>query len=189
MTRHAVLAGFVVASIAVSAPAVEKYCLIKETDRAKKETYRVVTAEECEKLEKELDREEKSFSRALMNAQRRFDDLESYERKTFPRSACAPRKLAVVSTYTDQSKANERLRDYQTRIKEAQDKEKKEQGKKKNKGVSKSEPERKKAREDEQQQMFDDVRRIFEEELQKLMAGAPAAVQPDAAGEAPPAKH
>ena len=98
--------------------------LAKVFDHKKDMSFRLLTSADYKTLQSEIAEENRAFRKALVLAEKAWKDDEGTKKKTFPKSAIAPRKVTLVSTFTDRKKAESKLDQYQSQIRQKEEKDK-----------------------------------------------------------------
>ncbi len=124
------LAVFILFILTVSASALEKYVIVRQSDFAGEETYSVMTDAEFKELDRELRKEGFMATKAKMMAARAWEEDESNEGVRYPSSAVKRRKAKVVGrTYRSEMEADDKLMEIEERLmeKEAEDEKREEE--------------------------------------------------------------
>jgi hypothetical protein len=141
-----------------------KLHLVKITNRAGEEEYKLISSEELKSLQNELVLEAKCFEKAMNLTEKEWKKDEDTAKKPFPASAINKRKVEELGFFTDEKKAEEKLARYQ----KSSDEKKKEKEDKKRPGND--ERSKKLAeREAERLQLEEKARQLFESKLAELM--------------------
>ena len=146
----------------------EKIVLVKETDRSKVESYRLMSSAEFKAAQKAIRNEKRLHMKAMTASTKEWKSDESNARRSFPTSAIAVRTIRAITTYTDSQKANDKLSYYSEKDARAAEKADK---RKKDKGGKREKSDRAKERAAERKAMAREARQIYENALSELMQG------------------
>ncbi|MBA4387160.1 MAG: hypothetical protein C0404_04205 [Verrucomicrobia bacterium] len=91
----------------------QKIILVKIAERDKKVSYKLVSPDELKALQEDMKLEASLFSKAMSMAEQEWKKDEDYGKKPFPRGAINQREFTKVGEFTDQNKADDRLKDYE----------------------------------------------------------------------------
>ena len=171
----------------------EKFVLAQVTDRAEVSTYELMGYAAYQDLVKQLALEGKLHMKALMAAEKAWKADET-NKKTFPKSAIAVRKVKIVKEFTDSGKASDELAKLEAKEsdKAAADKERQaaREKDKQSKGLSNKEQIAKDQKKDaEKDALYGSARTIYDDELNKLLAAAGGEPANAPAAPAAPAKE
>ncbi len=149
----------------------DKIILAKITGVDGKASYKTMTQTEYNTMGDEIKADNALFVRAVMEADKAWKLDDETKRKPFPRSAISPKSIAVVSTFTDQAKADERLSSIEDRESE-REKDLKKRQEEKNKGKSAEDLAKASAREKDREYLESRARDIFEGKLTDIKTKA-----------------
>lgn len=139
--------------------------------------YSVVSSEEYQQLQNEINQENRVFSRAIAAAEREWRANEENKNKAFPRAVIRPRRVESLGTFTDRKRAEERLNELQMRDaeKELRDKEKeRERYRRRNMDTAeiKKEQAKEAERERERDLLYNTARELFKTKLREALEEA-----------------
>lgn len=150
---------------------IARFYYAKVTDRNGEDEYRVLTQEELNTMETEIAAENRCYARALIATEAEWKKSEDLKKKTFPRSAVKPKKVAVLQSFNDRATADKKLQTYGEREADRAEREKT-----RNKGGGSQRSKDQQAsdvrREADRMALEDRARSIFEGKLAEMIAGA-----------------
>ena len=155
----------------------ETWILAKITDHDQSVQYSVVSSEEYQQLQNEVNQESRFFAKAIAAAEREWRANEENKNKAFPRAAITPRRVESLGTFTDRKRAEERLNQLQMRDgeKELREKEKeRERYRRRNMDTAeiKKEEAKQAERERERNLLYNTARELFKTKLREAMEEA-----------------
>lgn len=149
----------------------EKILLVKQTDRKKRETYSLMSSEEFKAEEDEIKAESRLHMKAMSAAEKEWRSNEDLSKKTFPRAAIAVRKIIVITTFTDDEKANEKLSYYMGKDDKAAEKKDSRNRARGRSGRDQEREARAREREIAREALEEQARQIYEAKLGELAQG------------------
>ncbi len=196
------IAGFMSAALTTACLAIgaEIIYVVELSDHDKTVTCQTMTKEELKTATDDIKKEASLFSKALAAADKAWKEDANNGRKSFPKSAIAPRAIKVKTQTRNAEEADKVVAKFDDKVSKMQlRKEEDAEAAKKGrfgKNASKSELDAKKKAEIERTQSMETAKALFQEQMDRLKAGGTeepaaegAAAEPEAAAEKPAKKE